>query len=165
MRTCFVVLAFVSAVAFGAPKKTLAEYVPAKIGDIALMKMPKGMELPPPDVAAAYIDRKSGKSININLMKVKDLKFSKAQFHHLKPGETKDSPSKLSFKGFDAGDGILGERTRYQDDSKKSEAILLLGDKLDVMVSVQPTDNEDEAIDVLKTLDVKGLNEFAKTMH
>jgi hypothetical protein len=52
--------------------------------------MPEDM-VPPPDVAAANLERKSGKSININLFRVKNLETSKAQFHGLKPGETKDS--------------------------------------------------------------------------
>jgi hypothetical protein len=60
--------------------------------------------------------------------------------------------------------GISGQRTRYLGGSKKSEAIMLLADKLDVRVTVAPTDNEDEAIEILKQLDVAGLNELAKTM-
>ena len=160
---CVFVVA-ISRTALPAPK-TLADFTPAKLNGIPMMKMPADMAPPPPDVAAAYIDKKSGKSININLFRVKDLKFSKAQFHGLKPGATKDNPvAKLSFKGFDVA-GVVGQRTRYLGESKKSEATLLLADKLDVSVSVEPTDNEDEAIEVLKQLDVAGLNAFAeKTM-
>src|SRR4051812_34242646 len=158
------VILLISRAASPAPKKALSELLPPAINGVAMLKMPADMAPPPPDVAAAYLDRKTGKSININLFRVKDLKTSKAQFHHLKAGETKESAgAHLSFKGFEAG-GFSGERTRYLGNSKKSEAILLLGDKLDVRVSVQPTDNEDEAIEILKQLDLAELNTFAKTM-
>jgi hypothetical protein len=71
---------------------------------------------------------------------------------------------RVSYKGFVVA-GIGGERAHYLTENKMSEAILLLADKLDVPVSVGPTDDEDEAIEILKKLDIVGLNAFAKQME
>jgi hypothetical protein len=144
---------------------SLDDFMPARLGGIDRMKAIEGDFGPtPPDAAAAYLSQAIGKSINVNLMQVHDLKFSRAQFHGLAAGQTKESPAaKLSFKGFEVG-GFKVERTQYLTESKKSEARALLADKVDVMVSVQPADNPDEAIDYLKQLDLAGIEAFAKTM-
>ncbi len=145
---------------------SLADFLPEalagqklqKMGDDPLMALPKG------GAAGAYLDMTAGKSININLMPVQDLKFSRAQFHKLKPGETKDAPAaKLSFKAFDVN-GYTVERTLFTSDAKKSEARILLADKVDVTLSVQPTNDPDESIALIRQLDLAGIEAFAKKM-
>src|SRR5512134_2483954 len=115
---------------------SLADFLPAELNGVKQEKMPDGMGPEPPDAVAAYLSRADGVAININLMVVKDLSFSKAQHKGLKPGETRDNPGgRLAFKGFEVK-GYPVQRTQYLGGTEKSEAIVLLADKVDVMVSV-----------------------------
>ncbi|HEX7667726.1 MAG TPA: hypothetical protein VF407_24530 [Polyangiaceae bacterium] len=144
---------------------SLADFVPPAMNGTPLEPLANDPMMAPPAGGAvgAYLNRQTRVAINVNLMPVTSLKFSKAQFHDLKPGQTKDVPSAhLKFAAFDVG-GYIVERTEYVG-SNKSEAKILLADKVDVMVSVQPSTTPDDAVELMKQLDLKGIEAFAKTM-
>ena len=142
---------------------SLADFLPSSLDGIALQTFDDpAFALPRGGAAGAYLDSKTGKSININFMPVTELKFSRAQFHDLKPGETKNAPAAhLSFKGFDVG-GFDVERTDFQTDPRKSEAIVIVADKVDVRVSVEPSTDPDEAVALMKQLDLAGMTAFLR---
>ena len=143
---------------------SLADFLPRTLDgqkletfDDPTMPLPKGAAV------GAYLNTAERKSININLMPVQDLAFSRAQFHKLQPGQTKGSPAaRVAFKAFDVN-GYTVERTWYLGDSRKSEARILLADKVDVTLSVQPAKDQDESIALIRQLDLRGIEAFAKT--
>ena len=142
---------------------SLADFLPASLDGVPLQTFEDpAFALPRGGAAGAYLDAKTGKSININFMPVTELKFSRAQFHDLKPGETKNAPAAhLSFKGFDLS-GFDVERTDFQTDPRKSEAMAIVADKVDVTLSVQPSTDPDESIALMKQLDLAGMNAFLR---
>ena len=140
--------------------RSLADFLPPSLDGLSLQTFDDAALLPQGGAAGAYLDSKTGRSINVNLMPVTELKFSRAQFHDLKPGETKEAPAaRLSFKGFDVN-GYQVERTDFLNGPRKSEAIAIVADKVDVRVSVQPSTDPDESVALLKQLDLAGMNAF-----
>ncbi|MGH7280849.1 MAG: hypothetical protein ACRELY_04945 [Polyangiaceae bacterium] len=141
---------------------SLADFLPPTLDNLELQTFYDSASLPQGAAAGAYLDSTTGRSININLMPVTELKLSRAQFHDLKPGQTKESPAAfLSFEGFDV-DGYQAERTDFLSGPHKSEAIVIVADKVDVTVSVQPAADPDESIALLKQLDLAGMEAFLK---
>lgn len=110
-------------------------------------------------VAASYMldDDKGRRFVNINLQKVVDLAFEKAQFQ-VGDGETRES----------AHDKLLGKtmggrlvQRRYSLSMKSSEVIVLVGDQISVRASVEKAgDDEDEAFEVLELMDLDGLEKI-----
>jgi hypothetical protein len=99
----------------------------------------------------AYLIEEERRFVNVNFTEVVDLEFEKAQFRVGK-GESKED-------GAIAGqeiDGRLVQRTSYGSPAK-SEATVLLADRIVVRVSVEKAKDPDEAIAYLKALDLSGL--------
>lgn len=92
---------------------------------------------------------------------VQALQLSKAQLHGLEPAQTKDVPNELRFEGFDVG-GCTVERTERVGSDKRG--VTLLADKVDVAVSGRPSTSPDDAVEVMKELDSKGSEAFAKKL-
>lgn len=107
-------------------------------------------------VAGAYLD-KGTRSININLGKIQDLGFTRAQYKvwgkgdEVKSGDLTFGGCEVAalpcgWKGWTRGDGLV-----------QSEAEVLLADQLYVSVSVVSAKKTDEAAAVLKMLDIESL--------
>jgi hypothetical protein len=143
---------------------SLADFLPAELGGIKRTKLPPGLGPEPPDAVASYISREERRAVSLNLLVVKDLAFSRAQLHGLAPGESGvNQAAKLVLKGFEV-QGVRGERVQYLGGNGKSEAVLLLADKLDVRLSVTPARDPDEPIRLLGELDLAGLEAFVKKL-
>jgi hypothetical protein len=95
-------------------------------------------------------------SINLNLHGDKSGGSARPR---LAPGETREDPLGEG-KGFEVS-GHRGERWAYRRNGQ-STASLLLGERLEIDVTVQPTQDPDESIRYLKTLDLRSIEAFAK---
>jgi hypothetical protein len=150
--------AFASLVAVAAPSAAkLAELLPKKLDGIAMTGKPTLME-DTGMAAGAYLDMKSGKAINVNIAKVLDAGFAKAQFQVWGEGAPVDKGTSRH-SGFTVA-GLPGAVKGWnQSDGKlQSEAEVIAGDAY-IHVSVLPAANDTDAARVLQMLDVA---KFAK---
>ena len=148
-----------------AKEKALADFLPAKLGDIK-----REPPLPPDPLMgdtsggiahAAYL-LPERRFVNINLMWVQELAGERAQFRVRRPGETKDSPAAgLQHEGFEV-DGLFVQRTSYTR-SRKSEVRALLADKIVVVLSVESAKEPNEPLEWLRKMDLQGLTAFARS--
>jgi len=154
-----------------APGKSLADFLPAELGDAKRQKDPPPSPAAPKlseprDAHAAYL-LPDPRFVNVNLTWVRDLVFEQAQFRVHVPGEQdQDTAARLSHEGFDV-DGLFVQRTQVlpapggKSGAGKSEARALVADKIVVLVSVEKPATPNEPIDWLRKLDLAGLAAFA----
>ncbi len=149
----------------GKAPTSLVDFLPASLAgtplDRHLLGSPLMAGLPGGAAIGSYLDLKHHKAININLMPVQDLATARAQLHGLKPGQTKKAPAAgVVFKAFNVK-GFTVVRTQYLT-AQKSEAEALIAGKVNVRLSVQPTRDPDEAVTLIKQVDLRGIAAFAK---
>jgi hypothetical protein len=150
-------LAAGAAVAAPAKRKALEEFLPPTLGD--------GKKQPPlhdlgSNAHAAYL-LPERRFVNFNMRWV-DASEAKVVFRVSKPGETRENTAaKLSHEGFEV-DGFFVQRTSHlptpgRAGGGKSEAKVLLGDRLLVEVSVERPKDRNEPLEWLRKLDLRGL--------
>ncbi len=124
--------------------------------------MPAFGDAPSDDLAAgAYLldDAQGRRFVNVNIQRVQDLKFERAQFRVRRDGETQQGTGRtLLGKQID---GRLVQRS-FSTGMGSSEVRLLLEDRISLRVSVEKAANPDEAFEILKLLDVEGLAAAAR---
>lgn len=124
----------------------LATLLPERLDGAPRVNAP--FETPAGHEARSYIDKASGRSINVNVTRTSGASrdFAKAQ---VAPSRGK-RPGNQVF----TVRGLEGVRVST---AKKSEALLLLANGVFVTVSVQPAKTPDDAVKALEALDLAGL--------
>ena len=163
MRTaCLVVgLSLVAGTAVAKPK-ALADFLPAKLGDIK--REPPSRPDPllgdtSGGVAHAAYLLPERRFVNINLMWAQEPAAERAEFVVHRPGETKESQA-AGYEGFDV-DGLFVQRTSYTR-SRMSEVRAVLADRIVVRLSVENAKEPNEPLEWLRKMDLQSLTAFAR---
>lgn len=119
-----------------------------------------GRPVPEGFAAASYElqDGQGRRFVNINLQKVVDLAFDKAQFR-VGAGEERESAGS-AYRGRTIG-GRLAQRS-FSHNMGSSEVIMLLEDAISVTVSVEKAAHPDEGFEIVELLDLERLAALAQ---
>ena len=157
---------------------SLADFAPATLGGVA----PDPVSLASPPLLGSAVRRyrlRDGRIVDVALLTNPDVPLVKAMAARaaLAPGEVRDDGD-LAFKGFDVqghtvvraatwsgGTTVLGRQVEPRETLEMtSEVTLLLLDRVQVTIIVQQAKDPDDAITYLRTLDLAGIEAFARTL-
>jgi hypothetical protein len=161
MAASIVVVVFVAETAQAKPfvAADLAKFLPAKLcgvaraGAVQATDYPSGLR----HAAAGYIDMATRRAFNINIQTVQNKPASFTRFG--RDGEVSRTAVAehrgLHIKGFPA-ESVTSLRT-----ADKSEAVILLREKIEIDVTVEPAADADQARRCAEELDLAGLDKLA----